>query len=112
MGGTKSPYKEEFPKGSTVKIADCASLEEFLRTWKFHHKLQTEQLRYADKVAKVKSVGFYHGGDELYELKGVPGLWHEQCFDSGEANRVLTQSAGVLAGTFPVTRLIGTLKRN
>ena len=79
MGRTKGPYKEEFPKGSTVKIADRASLEDFSRTWKFHHKLKPEQLRYADKVAKVKSVGFYHGGDELYGLKGVPGLWHEQC---------------------------------
>jgi hypothetical protein len=36
-------------------------------------------LKFADKIAKVKSVGFYHGGDELYELKGVPGTWHEQC---------------------------------
>jgi len=41
--------------------------------------LQRQQLNYADKIAKVKSVGFYHGGDELYELKGVPGMWHEQC---------------------------------
>ena len=23
--------------------------------------------------------GFYHGGDELYKLKGMPGVWHEQC---------------------------------
>jgi hypothetical protein len=23
-------------------------------------------------------VGFYHGGDELYELASVPGIWHEQ----------------------------------
>jgi hypothetical protein len=24
-------------------------------------------------------VGFYHGGDVLYTLDGIPGLWHEQC---------------------------------
>ena len=24
-------------------------------------------------------VGFYHGGDALYELEGVPGVWHEVC---------------------------------
>jgi hypothetical protein len=36
-------------------------------------------LKFADKIAKVKSVGFYHGGDELYELEGVLGTWHEQC---------------------------------
>jgi hypothetical protein len=36
-------------------------------------------LKFAAKVAKVKSVGFYHGGGVLYQLKGVPGTWHEQC---------------------------------
>jgi hypothetical protein len=46
--------------------------------------LEPEQLRFADKIAKVKSVGFYHGGDELYELKGVPGMWHEQCLRAVE----------------------------
>jgi hypothetical protein len=24
-------------------------------------------------------VGFYHGGDPLYSLDGVPGVWHERC---------------------------------
>jgi hypothetical protein len=79
MGKTKGPYKEEFPRGSRVKIADRTFLEDFLRTWKFHHKLEPDQLKFADKIATVKSVGFYHGGDELYELDGVPGNWHEQC---------------------------------
>lgn len=79
MGKTRGPYKEEFLKGTTVQIADRTSLENFLETWKLHHKLEPEQLNYADKIAKVKSVGFYHGGDELYELRGVPGTWHEQC---------------------------------
>jgi hypothetical protein len=23
----------------------------------------------------------HHGGDELYKLKGVPGIWHEQCLE-------------------------------
>jgi hypothetical protein len=79
MGKTKGPYKEEFPKDSTVQIADRAFLENFLKTWKLRHELEPRQLNYANKIAKVKSVGFYHGGDELYELKGVPGIWHEQC---------------------------------
>lgn len=79
MGKTKYLYREKFPKGSKVKVADRAYLEEFLRTWKFHHKLDPDQLKFADKIAKMKSVGFYHGGDVLYELKGVPGIWHEQC---------------------------------
>jgi hypothetical protein len=79
MGKTKGPYKEEFPKDSTVQIADRAFLENFLKTWKLHHKLEPQQLSNANKIAKVKSVGFDYGGDELYELKGVPGTWHEQC---------------------------------
>jgi hypothetical protein len=79
MGKTKGLYKEEFPKNSTVQIAGRAFLENFLTTWKLHHELEPQQLNYANKIAKVKSVGFYHGGDELYELKGVPGIWHGQC---------------------------------
>lgn len=79
MGKTKGLYKEEFPKGSKVKIAERAFLEDFLRSWKLHHPLEPDQVKFADKTAKVKSVGFYHGGDELYELEGVPGTWHEQC---------------------------------
>ena len=84
MGKTKGPYNAEFPKGSKVKIAGRAFLQEFLRTWNFHHKLEPEQLRFADRVAEVRSVGFYHGGDELYELDGLPGTWHEACLRSVE----------------------------
>ena len=74
MGERTGAYKEQFAKGSRVKIADSSFLDEFLRTWKFHDKLRPEQLSYADKVAKVKAVEFYHGDDVPYELKGVPGL--------------------------------------
>jgi hypothetical protein len=79
MGKTKGPYKEEFPKGSAVKIASRSSLEDFLKTWTLHNKLQPEQLDYAGQTAEVESVGFYHGGDELYKLKDIPGVWHEEC---------------------------------
>ena len=54
MGRTKGHYKGEFPKGSKVKIADRAFLEDFLRSWKFHHKLEPNQLKFADKIARVK----------------------------------------------------------
>ncbi len=47
--------------------------------WNYHHKLQLEQLAYANAAAVVEKVGFYHGGDVLYNLKDVPGIWHEQC---------------------------------
>src|SRR5437899_608218 len=55
-----TPYKEAFPQGTKVRIADTASLEDFKSTWKYHHKLQDEQLQYANQVATVKAVGFYH----------------------------------------------------
>jgi hypothetical protein len=72
-------YKEDFPVGSKVCIVDALRLEEFQRTWKYHHKLNAEQMAYAGKVAEVAKVSFYHGGDVLYELLGIPGIWHEQC---------------------------------
>ena len=84
MGRTKGPYKEDFPKGTKVKIADRAFLEDFRRTWKFHHKLELEQLESANRITSVKSVAFYHGGDELYQLDGVPGIWHEACLRAVE----------------------------
>ncbi|HSQ32233.1 MAG TPA: hypothetical protein VLN49_20400 [Gemmatimonadaceae bacterium] len=50
-----------------------------MRMWTYHDKLQPEQLAYAGQVGAVKAYGFYHGGDELYWLEGIPGTWHEQC---------------------------------
>ena len=82
MGKMKGIYKEEFPKGSKVKIARREFLEEFLKTWKFHNKLKPDQLNYADQIAEVEGVAFYHGGDELYKLKGIPGIWHEECLEA------------------------------
>ena len=75
----RRPYQEQYAKGSCVRIASRLVLQQFLRDWKYHSKLQPEQLNYADQFAEVESIGFYHGGDELYELKGIPGVWHPQC---------------------------------
>jgi hypothetical protein len=72
-------YREDFPIGSKIRIAEASQLQEFIQTWKYHHKLKDEQLPYAGQVAEVANVSFYHGGDVLYELRGVPGIWHEQC---------------------------------
>lgn len=75
-------YHETFPKGSKVKIKNRSFLENFLKSWKLHNKLNPEQLDYAEQVAEVESVGFYHGGDELYKLKDIPGIWHKQCIEA------------------------------
>ena len=83
MGKTKGPYNCEFPVGTSVRIASLDSLEKFQREWKYHHKIMTEQLAYHGQIAVVERASVYHGGDELYELKGIPGIWQpEQCFGS------------------------------
>jgi len=74
-----TPYHEKYPAGSKVRIASREKLDAFYSSWKYHDKLTIEQLDYADRIAEVKTVGFYHGGDVLYNLKDVPGTWHEEC---------------------------------
>lgn len=82
------PYEEAFPVGTAVRIAGRSSLEAFMASWRYHHKLQPEQLAYADQLATVKEVGFYHGGDPVYTLAGIPGLWLEQCLQPAESRQV------------------------
>jgi hypothetical protein len=72
-------YDSAFARGTSVRVAERAFLERFMAEWNYHHKLQPEQLAYADAVAVVEKVGFYHGGDVLYNLKDVPGIWQERC---------------------------------
>jgi hypothetical protein len=79
MGRTKGRYRAEFEVGEQVCIANREFLLRFIAEWKYHHPLQPEQVAYADKIATVRSVGFYHGGDELYTLFDVPGIWNEAC---------------------------------
>jgi len=81
MGKSRGPYNPEYPEGTKVKVASRDFLTNFMHTWKYHNKLQPNQLEYAGMVAEVESVGFYHGGDELYKLKGLPGIWHETCLE-------------------------------
>lgn len=93
MGKTKGAYEPEFPVGTRVRILELEALERFQRKWKHHHPLRDEQLSFAGRAAQVASVAFYHGGDELYELKGVPGIWHEACLmPGGAANKPSTLS--------------------
>jgi len=73
------PYKARFPAGTRVRVADLAQLERFRVDWRFHHRLAPEQLGFAAREATVQDVSYYHGGDPLYTLDGVPGTWHEEC---------------------------------
>ena len=73
-----------FPIGSRVRIRSREQLEEFQRTWKYHHPLLDEQLAFAGRDATVRYVSSYHGGDLLHELDEIPGTWHEQCLSSSQ----------------------------
>jgi len=79
VGKTKGLNVAEFEVGSQVRIADRGFLESFLEAGQYHNELEPEQLDYADRVAKVREVTFFHGGDEIYSLDGIPGVWHEEC---------------------------------
>jgi hypothetical protein len=83
MGTRSGPYSPDFPVGTPVRIKSEPELRQFQGTWKAHNPLRDEQLAYAERVATVQEVGFYHGADELYVLAGVPGVWHEQCLVEG-----------------------------
>lgn len=81
MGTRNGPYREDFPRGTIVRIRDRQALDLFLNQWRAHHPLNPEHVRFAGQETTVKAVSFYHGGDELYELDGIPGIWHEQCLE-------------------------------
>ena len=76
------PYVEAYPVGTKVVVAPLPDLEEFRLNRRWHNPLTETQLQFAGTAARVKSVGFYHGGDALYVLKKVPGVWHEVCLRS------------------------------
>ena len=77
---SSEPYDPaKFRKGSRVKIANRAALEQFGQTWSLHNKLQPDQLEHAGKIVRVEGSFMYHGGDIIYQLESLPGLWHECC---------------------------------
>jgi hypothetical protein len=82
-------YTARFAVGTQVSVVPEARLQEFRRTWRYHHALQDVQMPYAGARARVATVGFYHGGDVLYTLDNVPGIWHEACLDSAGASNAV-----------------------
>jgi|SRR5277367_4542099 hypothetical protein len=83
-GISMPPYKELYPIGTKVRVASRAKLKDFLRTWKWHNPLAPEQLVDAGRAGKVVNVGFYFGGDVLYDLLDIAGIWHEECLTPAE----------------------------
>ena len=82
LGKTKGLNNAEFEIGAEVRVADRAFLEKILEAGHDHNELEPEQLAFAGAVARVKSVEFFHGGDEIYTLEGIPGVWHEECLSA------------------------------
>lgn len=78
------PYKATFPEGSRVRVISRVALERFAHDWEYHHKLLSEQMEFAGTTATVKGVSFYHGGDQLYVLENLPGIWNEPCLEPAE----------------------------
>lgn len=74
-----TPYEAQFPLGAVVRVRDRPELERFAREWKYHDPLTPEQISRAGSETVVEDLGFYHGGDPLYKLAGLPGVWHEEC---------------------------------
>ena len=73
------PYTATYSEGAVVMIAPLAELEQFRNSWRFHNPLRPKQLEFAGRSGLVRSIGYYHGGDVLYQIEGVPGIWHECC---------------------------------
>jgi len=69
---------DKYLPGDTVRIADQKVLEQFFLTWKLHHPLVADQIPLGGQTATIKTSMMYHGGDILYELVEVPGIWHQQ----------------------------------
>lgn len=74
-----TPYHSAFQVGARVVVAAREDLERFRKEWIYHNKLTDEQLEYSGVAARVARVMYYHGGDPLYSLEDVPGIWHEVC---------------------------------
>jgi hypothetical protein len=74
-------HPAKYPAGALVRVVSTRDLEGFLHTWKFNHPLRPEQLQYGGQTARVVRSMMYRGGDILYELDGIPGIWHEACVE-------------------------------
>jgi hypothetical protein len=72
------PYQSKFQKGELVRVKSSEDLERFRLEWKFHDPLTVEQVAQGGRTDHVKEVGYYFGGDVLYTLDNIPGVWHEE----------------------------------
>jgi hypothetical protein len=84
MSSGMPAYEAVFDVGAPVRVQALNALKAFRDSWKFHHPLDEAQLAFAGRWATVATIGYYHGGDLLYTLNDVPGIWHEQCLERAD----------------------------
>ncbi len=93
-------YHSAFDGGEYVSIADLDTLRAFQKSWVWHHPLSDEQLDYAGKNDRIKSVSYYHGGTTLCEFGSIPGFWHESCLRDTTLSKDYDKEAGVAAADY------------
>jgi hypothetical protein len=74
-------YHEAFRVGEKIRIKSKEYLLNFKKSWKYHNNITNDQIEYGGQEVYVDRIGAYHGGNLLYELKDVPGVWHEQLLE-------------------------------
>jgi hypothetical protein len=80
----------KYAVGTRVRVKPRVELEAFLRPqYQYHHPLQDNQLQYAGHTATVAKSYMYHGGGVLYELSGMPGIWHEVCVETNDSGHAV-----------------------
>lgn len=73
-------YLAQFPLGTRVRAADREDSSAFNENGVSITRFKPTT-SHAGSHAVVSDVGFYHGGDVLYTLENVPGVWHERCLE-------------------------------
>ena len=69
-------YHAAFLCGEKLKIKPISFLRQYLRPeWPSHNPLEPEHLEFAGQRVSVSAVSYYHGGQILYQLRGIPGYW-------------------------------------
>jgi hypothetical protein len=74
-------YSSLYKIGEVVRIKNVDYLNEFKKKWKYHNPILDSMIAQAGKEMKIIDVGYYHGGDPLYQIAGSEGFWHEECLE-------------------------------
>ena len=71
-------HRAAFSIGASVRIKERTELERFARDWTSTNSLTPHQFCDAGVAGVVDSVAFDDGGNPLYTLERIGGIWHEE----------------------------------